>query len=91
MGKSQKLVWEKERRNEQPGEMDFKIGGSPELFRPLGMFMSGPSFFSVSVTLAIAAAHQICSAALPQPRRVQTQTWYAPSKFIALKAAFPWK
>ena len=84
-------MWEKERRNEQPGEMDFKIGGSPKLFRPLGMLMSGPPFFSVSVTLTIAAAQQICSATLLHQRKIKKQIWCSPSNFIALKATFTWK
>lgn len=81
----------KKGRNEQPGEMDFRIGGSPELFRSLGMLMSGPSFFKVSVTLAIPAAQQICSATLPHQRKIKKQVWYPPSNFIASIAAFTWK
>lgn len=48
--------------------MDFKIGGSPELFRSLDILVSGPPYFNVSVTLTIPAAQQICSATSPDQR-----------------------
>lgn len=54
--------------------MDFRIGGSPELFRSLAMLMSGPSLFKVSVTLAIPAAQQICSATLPHQRKIKNKS-----------------
>lgn len=68
--------------------MDFKLGGCPELLRSLDVLMSGPSFFSVIVTVTIPAAQQICSAMSAQQRKIKKQICYASSNLIASIAAF---